>query len=225
MENPSKTGSASSLLIFLIVMFVGILMMSNILANHMIALGPFTIDAGTLTFPITYILSDVFSEVYGYKWSRRVAWYAMLMNALMAGFIWLAIILPQPEWYDGSHFKLGVGGSYRIVIASLISYQFGDFVNDRIFRHFKEKHNGMRGFAFRATLSSLGGQLVDTTLFVFIAFLFTMPSSQLFPMIIISVFLKWAYEITILPLTIKITKLVKKLEDREIKNGSIDNRG
>lgn len=204
----------SPLLVFLIVLFVAFLMMSNILANQMLTFWIWAIDAGTLTFPITYMLSDVFSEVYGYKWSRRVTWYAAGMNLLFALLIQLAIHLPQPDWYDGSHFQLAIGGSFRIVIASIISYVCGDFVNDRIFRFMKKSHPGLERFKFRAIASSLGGECVDTTIFVIIAFSFVIPVDQMLPMIVLSIFLKTGYEAAILPVTSKVAKIVHAQEDK-----------
>lgn len=203
----------SPLLLILVVTFVSFLMMSNILANQMLSFGPWTIDAGTLTFPITYVLSDVFSEVYGYKWSRRVTWYATAMNLILALFIMASIHLPQPEWYDGSHFQIAIGGSLRIVAASLISYFFGDFTNDRIFRRMKGSRKETKGFTVRAIISSFGGSIVDTTLFVLIAFSFVIPVNEMLPMIIISVFIKTAYETAILPLTCIVVNKVKKQEE------------
>ena len=203
----------SVLLLILVVIFVSFLMISNILANNMIKVWIFTIDAGTLTFPITYILSDVFSEVYGYKWSRRVTWYAAGMNLLCALFILLSIFLPHPEWYDVIPFQTAIGSSLRIVLASIISYVSGDWINDIIFRQMKKKHPSMKGFSARAIVSSIGGSVVDTSLFVVIAFTFTIPVNEMLPMIVISVVIKTAYELIVLPVTCKVVKVVKAQEE------------
>jgi uncharacterized integral membrane protein (TIGR00697 family) len=198
----------------LVVIFVSFMIMSNILANNMIQFWIFSIDAGTLTFPITYVLSDVFSEVYGYKWSRRVTWYAAVMNLLFALFAILSIHLPHPDWFDVSPFQTAVGSSLRIVLASIISYVSGDWVNDRIFRHMKKRHSTLKGFEARAIASSVGGSIVDTTLFVTIAFTFTMPANEMLPMIGISVVLKTAYEMIVLPITRKVAEVVQTQEEK-----------
>lgn len=202
----------SPLLLLLVVIFVSFLMISNILANQMLKFFVFTIDAATLTFPVTYILSDVFSEVYGYKWSRRVSWMAVSMNLVLSLLILISINLPQPDWFEGSHFAIAVGSSLRIVIASALSYIVGDFVNDRIFMHMKKRKSGMHGFGLRAIMSSLGGEIVDTTLFVFLAFTFVVPFDEMGPMIFISVILKTSYELAILPFTAYLTRKVKARE-------------
>jgi uncharacterized integral membrane protein (TIGR00697 family) len=135
----------------------------------------------------------------------------------MALLILLAIRLPHPEWFDPSHFQLAIGGSIRIVIASVISYVCGDFVNDRIFRAMKKKHaNEHKGFSSRAWLSSLGGEIVDTTMFVFIAFSLVVPFSEFFGMIWVSVVLKTGYELIILPVTNIVARKVKAYEGDKV---------
>lgn len=198
----------SPLLVRLVVLFTSCLIISNILANRMIQVGAWSMDAGNLLFPVTYILSDVFSEVYGYKWSRRVTWWAATMNLLFAGLVSLVNILPAPDYYDPTLFQLALGSSFRIIVASLVSYVVGDFVNDKVFQKLKRRNNGMRGFAVRAFVSSLFGQVVDSSLFVSIAFYGTMPTSELVYMIGLNVVVKVAYEILVLPLTYKVTEAI-----------------
>ena len=108
----------SSILLTLCVVFVSCIIMSNVLANETLQLYKWSLDAGIFLFPITYILSDIFSEVYGYKWSRRVTWMAVTLNLIFSLLIILACKLPHPIWFDGSHFELALCGSFRIVIAS-----------------------------------------------------------------------------------------------------------
>lgn len=203
----------SSILLILCTLFVSCIIMSNVLANETLQLGKWSLDAGIFLFPITYILSDIFSEVYGYKWSRRVTWMAVTLNLVFSLLIMLACKLPHPIWFDGSHFELALCGSLRIVIASAISYQCGDWVNDIIFRRMKKNHSNSKGFIGRAILSSLGGECVDSTLFVMIAFFGTMPLNEIVPMILLNIICKTCYEIIICPLTNVIMKKIKKLED------------
>ena len=205
----------SSILLTLCVVFVSCIIMSNVLANETLQLYKWSLDAGIFLFPITYILSDIFSEVYGYRWSRRVTWMAVTLNLIFSLLIILACKLPHPIWFDGSHFELALCGSFRIVLASAISYQCGDLINDIIFKNMKKNHSDSKGFIERAILSSLGGECVDSTLFVMIAFLGTMPFSEIFPMIIMNIICKTGYEVIICPLTNIIMKKIKKLEGAE----------
>lgn len=203
----------SPLLVRLVVLFTSCLIISNILANRMVQVGHWSMDAGNLLFPVTYILSDVFSEVYGYKWSRRVTWWAASMNLLFACLVSLVNVLPAPEYFEPLHFKLALGSSFRIVIASLVSYVVGDLVNDRVFRRMKCGRNGMKGFAGRAIVSSIFGQIVDSALFVSIAFYGTMSTGELIGMMGLNIVVKVAYEIIVLPATYKVTTLIYEKEN------------
>jgi hypothetical protein len=211
-ENHVKT--VSPLLIIFSGLFGGVLLISNILANHMLVLWRFTVDAGTITFPLVYILSDVIQEVYGYKAVRRTAYIALAANALMALLIKLVVLLPQPEWYDGTYFEMALNNSWRIVAASLIALWLGDLADNRVFRHMKKANPGsMTGFMKRALTSSLVGHVVDTNLFVIIAFLFVIPLNELPGMILVGICLKWAYEWCILPVTVRLIKWANKKEE------------
>lgn len=202
------------LLSALMIVFVSFLIMSNVLANRMVQLGPFSLDAGNLTFPITYILSDLFSEVYGYKWSRRVTIYATVLNLVFVVFIKLGCILPYPDYFDPSNFSIALNGSTRIVIASTISYYLGDLFNDNVFRKMKGNSKEIKGFGARALLSSLVGECVDSTVFCLGAFLFTVPVSEMPGMIMINIIAKTGYEVVIFPLTYLVTKKVKEIEGK-----------
>jgi hypothetical protein len=210
----------SPLLMYLSVAFATSLLISNVIANHMLVFIRWPIDAGALTFPITYILSDVFSEVYGYKWSRRIAWTSLAINGVFALIIILIVRLPQPEWYDGTYFANALGNSWRIVVASLTAYCIGDLADDRVFRRLRERNRkkyegkeNMRGFAFRALASSLVGHILDTNIFVLIAFAFIVPWNELPGMIILGIIIKWAYEWAVIPITFRVTKWVSKKEE------------
>lgn len=203
----------SPTLVRLVVLFTSCLIISNILANRLIQVGPWSIDAGTLLFPITYILSDMFSEVYGYKWSRRVTWWAASMNLLFALLVALTNVLPAPDYFDPSPFQLALGSSFRIVVASLVSYVIGDLVNDLVFRRMRKGKEVMQGFKLRALASSFVGQIVDSTLFVIIAFGGTMPLVDIVSMICLNIVAKVGYEIIILPLTHKVTQAIHNIEN------------
>lgn len=207
-----ETGKPKPLLVYLVAIYAASLLIANILASHMLVVMRWTASAGILTFPLTYILASVLAEVYGYKWARRAAWISLALNALLAALIQISILLPQPEWYDGTHFAAAIGGTWRIVVASLTAFTIGKFINDRVFIHFKRDRENLEGFKFRAMTSSIIGHILDSSIFSLIAFAFIMPWDQLPGMILVSVCLKWGYEWLALPLTVVITKKVKKYE-------------
>jgi uncharacterized integral membrane protein (TIGR00697 family) len=170
---------------------------------------------GAITiFPITYILSDLFSEVYGYAWSRKTCYMAFLMNLLMVGAFQLAIILPPASFWQGQEaFKITLGSTPRILFASLIAYVAGDFANDKVFAKMKAKHETtLKGFGARAILSSLVGEVCDSCIFIPLAFAGTMPLKALIIMGITQTTLKVTYEILILPLTKLCTRKVLEYE-------------
>jgi uncharacterized integral membrane protein (TIGR00697 family) len=207
----------SKLQLVLTVLFVVSLLVSNIITAKQVLL-PFgiTMTGAVFIFPITYVLSDLFSEVYGYKWSRFTCYLAFFMNLLMVTVFSLVIITPAPEyWTNQEAFQAVLGSTPRVLFASLLAMLVGDFVNDRVFRKMKEKHlTSHKGFGWRAILSSLCGELVDSLIFLPIAFIGQMPLSTLAVMMITQVSIKTAYEIVILPIT-RLT--VKKISAHENK--------
>ena len=203
----------SPLFCMLVVIFTVCMLLSNMIANKQLAIGPWNTPAGVLVFPITYILSDVFSEIYGYKWSRRTAWIGFGMNLFMVFIFQLTIRIPGPVWFeDQEAFEVVLGNTPRLLIAGLAAYMFGDWANDRVFRKMKGNDTEGRGFKVRAILSSFCGELVDSCIFMPCAFLGTLPVEQLPQMILIQVVIKVGYEILILPLT---SLIVKKVRDYE----------
>jgi uncharacterized integral membrane protein (TIGR00697 family) len=198
--------------VYIVGIYIASLLVANVLANQMIVVFNQTASAGILTFPITYILASVLAEVYGYKWARRAAWSALALNALLAGLIWLTIMLPNPEWFDDTHFINAVGNSWRVVLASLSAFTIGKFANDRLFSHLKKGRANLEGFKFRAMVSSLLGHILDSSIFTMVAFSFVIDRHILPGMIIVSIALKWGYEWLALPLTAWFVRKAKVYE-------------
>jgi len=206
---------ASFLQVCLTILFVSAMLISNVITSKQIQF-PFgiTMTGAIVIFPITYILSDVFSEVYGYKWSRVTCYFAFSMNLLMVLVFSLVIATPAPAyWQNQEAFATVLGSTPRVMGASLLAYVVGDFVNDRVFRKMKEKHSGeLKGFGWRAIISSLIGELCDSLVFVPLAFLGQMPFKTLTTMVVCQVLLKTAYEVIVLPLTTLVAKKANKYE-------------
>lgn len=158
----------------LTVLFVTCFLISNILAGKQFQL-PFniTMTGAVIVFPVTYILSDLFSEVYGYEWSRKTCYMAFAMNMLMVVFFEIAIHTPSPSyWTNQEAFQTVLGSTPRVLLASMLAFLFGDWANDKVFAKMKEKHlNEMKGFGARAILSSLIGEMCDSLIFIPIAFM------------------------------------------------------
>lgn len=210
-----KNRKTSELQTVLTVLFVSCFLISNILAGKQFQL-PFgiTMTGAVMVFPVTYILSDLFSEVYGYRWSRITCYLAFAANLLMALLFTAAIHTPAPSyWGNQEAFQTVLGNTPRVLLASLAAYVLGDFVNDKVFRAMKAKHpHSMSGFGVRAILSSLCGEIVDSTVFIPIAFFGSMPVKTLIVMGITQVTIKVLYEMIVLPLNRFVTAKVLRHE-------------
>lgn len=200
---------------YLTILFVVTLLVSNIITAKQVLL-PFgiTMTAAIIVFPITYILSDIFSECYGYRWSRITCYLGFLMNLFMVIVFELAIATPAPGYWENQEaFQVVLGSAPRVLGASLLAFIMGDLVNDKVFRTMKKRHDDLTGFGARAILSSLCGEIVDSAIFLPLAFIGQMPASTLLTMAITQVSLKVAYEIIIFPVTKMVAKKVQEIEN------------
>lgn len=213
-----KTNERMSFLqMVLTVLFVSALLISNVITSKQVLL-PFDIvmTGAVFIFPITYILSDLFSEIYGYKYSRRTCYLAFAMNLFMVVVFQLVIETTPPAfWNNQQAFETVLGNTPRVLIASLAAFMIGDYINDRVFKKLKEKHpKDHKGFGFRAIASSFCGELIDSLVFLPIAFIGQMPVTALIEMTIMQVLIKTGYEIVILPVTKYIVKVVSAYESK-----------
>lgn len=208
----------SVLQVLLTILFVGVLLISNIISARLFNFFGFGMTCAVIVFPITYILSDLFSEVYGYKWSRFTCYLAFGINLLAVGVFYLASCLPAVIPAQAEAFRSILLGTFACTMASFIAFVVGDFVNDKIFAKMKKNHEGLKnhkGFAFRAILSSFAGELVDSCIYLPLAFLVFNPImtvTDVLIMIALQVTLKTIYEAMILPFTTFLTKKVSSYE-------------
>lgn len=167
------------------------------------------------TFPITYILSDVFSEVYGYKWSRITANFAFIGTALCSLFFALMILVQgNSAWTNQEALVSILGNTPQVAISSIFAFWAGDFANDKIFQAMKKKHIDSKGFGIRAIFSSLVGKYVDGFIFTFLGLSF-LPLETKITMVLNCPFMQIVLEMLLLPCTTFIMKKVKKAEGLE----------
>ena len=206
----------SSLKLVLTVLFVVALLISNVITWRQVEF-PFWIVVtwAVIVFPVTYILSDVFSEVYWYKWSRITCYLWFACNLFMSLIFMAVINMKAPGYFvNADAYSTVLWNTWRILISSLLAYVLWDFVNDKIFQKMKLKHpNDNKWFGWRAILSSLVWEMVDSWIFIPLAFIGAMPTKTLLIMIVTQVVLKVLYEIIILPLTVFVTRKVQNYED------------
>lgn len=192
------------------------MIVSNIVGGKQFYLLGIPVTCGAIVFPVTYIISDVFSEVYGYKWSRLSAWISLGANVFSVLVFQLSIALPAVEWFSiQDAFSVVLGNTPRMLIASLISYMAGDFVNDLVFRAMKERDTENKRFKIRAITSSVAGEVTDSIVFQPLAFLGIMPIGEMLIAITAQTCVKTCIEILLLPITKQCVKICKNIEKQE----------
>lgn len=207
-----KDTTYSDLFMYMSIIFVVCLLVSNILATKLLKIGNYSVTAGVLVFPISYIINDIFSEVYGYDKTKKIIIFGLIMNVFMVLVLSLAIILPAPIWFENNEaFKVILGSTPRTCFASLMAYLFGSLVNAKVL--VKMKKNAKGKFGIRAIVSTIFGELTDSLIFVFIAFFGKISLLQIISMILIQVIFKTLYEMFCLPITTIIVKKVKNYEE------------
>ena len=193
-------------------LFVATIMISNTVAVKLFSIGPLVFTGAVLIFPITYIFGDILTEVYGYSRSRKIIWTGFLSLILMSLIYWIVGILPPaPGWENQEAYMAILGLVPRIVLASIIGYLAGSFINAFVLAKLKIWTKG-RYLWIRTIGSTIAGEAVDTTLFVLIAFYGVFSGGLLFLAIIFSYVFKVSYEIIATPLTYKVVSFLKKAE-------------
>jgi uncharacterized integral membrane protein (TIGR00697 family) len=197
------------------VFFVSVLLISNIASTKLVDLKWFVFDGGTLLFPLSYIFGDILTEVYGYKRSRRVIWLGFFMALIMSVVLMVVGKLPAaPGWDNQAAYDAILGLTPRIVLASLIAYFFGEFSNSFILAKMKILTEG-KWLWTRTIGSTLVGELVDSALFILIAFWGIYSGALLLTLIISNYLFKTAVEIVFTPVTYKVTGFLKKKEQED----------
>ncbi len=198
-DNPLKNriGDFTPLLVISTIL-VTLYLTANIMAVKIIRIGSLSLfDAGTLTFPLAYMLGDVLSEIWGYKTARKVIILTFICNAILVFFTFIGIYLPYPEYMENTQraYETIFGYVPRIVLSSLISFLAGELVNAKVLVVIRDKSKDKKHLWIRTIVSSMCGYVFDTVLFVLLAFGGTVPSSDLWSMIWVQYLAKLIIEI------------------------------
>lgn len=194
------------------------LIISNIVEQKLIQIGPIEATAGLLIFPVSYIINDLIAEVWGYRKARLIIWYGFLMNFLAVIIFRLSILAPGSVNFTSEHqtaFNMVLGNTERIVFASFVAFLFGAFLNAYVMSKMKIMQHG-RGFSIRAIVSTIVGEGVDSIVFFTLAFTGIIPTPALLMLILTQTAMKTGYEIIALPLTNLLVKWVKKHEQTDV---------
>ncbi len=194
------------------ILFNVCLIAANLLETKVIQIGPLTVTAGLLVFPISYIINDCMTEVWGYRKARLIIWTGFAMNFMVVGLGLIAVAIPAaPFWKGEAHFNFVFGLAPRIAVASMTAFLVGSFLNAYVMSRMKLSSGG-RHFSLRAIWSTVVGETGDSLIFFPIAFagLITLP--ELLKLMALQIVLKTLYEVIVLPVTIRVVKAIKKIE-------------
>ncbi len=201
---------------FITAAFASVLLLSNIASSKIASIGGISFDAGTILFPLAYIFGDILTEVYGYARARRVIWIGFAMNVLMVATFWVVGKLPaDATWGLQDSYMSILGVIPRIVLGSLVAYLVGEFINSFVLSKMKVKSRGKHFWA-RALGSTVLGQFFDTTIFLLIAFAGVLPWDLIWTIWCVNYIFKIAVELVLLPVTYKITRLLKQKEETDV---------
>jgi uncharacterized integral membrane protein (TIGR00697 family) len=202
----------------LVHVYVVLLLVSNLFGQKPTQMGPFIFSGAQLLFPITYIFSDIFTEVYGYAGSRRAIWLAFFASILMGFFALFMVWIPPAPGWPAAHqraFEIVFGTAARGILASLAAFWVGEFVNSYVMARMK-LWTGGRWLWTRTIGSTVAGQAVDSLIVSFGLFAFTLPVKTVLIMAASGYAAKVIYESAVTPLTYTVVNLLKKSEGVDV---------
>ena len=192
--------------------FVTCLITANLIAVKLVSLGPLILPAGVVIFPLSYIIGDVLTEVYGFRRARSVIWLGFLCNLIFVVAVWLGGRLPAaPFWAEQQAYDRILGFTPRLLVASFAAYLVGEFANSVILAKMKVLTNG-RWLWSRTISSTLVGEGLDSLIFITIAFAGLMSPAVLLTTVATQWLVKSAYEVVATPLTYAVVGFLKRVE-------------
>lgn len=200
------------MIFYLTALFAGLLVVSNILAVKVFTVLGFDLPAAVIVYMATFLITDVIGEVYGKKMAARAIRAGFITQIIVLFFIYIAIEVPAAPFFDmQGEYEMILGGSFQVIIASLVSYLVSQNLDVFIFHKLKERH-GRRHLWLRNNFSAVITQFVDTSIFIVIAFIGTVPAEILISMI----FMQYIAKIIIVLLDTPIVYLLVTLARKHI---------
>jgi len=196
----------------IVVLFCGMLLISNIGATKLIQFGPIITDGGAFLFPLTYIFGDVLSEVYGFGKARRAIFLGFGLSILASLTFWVVQLAPAADAYENqAAFEAVLGFVPRIVLASLLGFLAGQLLNAYVLVRIKQRTKERHLWA-RLIGSTLVGELADTVVFCTIAFYGVITGADFLNYVITGYVYKCLVEVIMLPVTYPVIGLIKRHE-------------
>jgi uncharacterized integral membrane protein (TIGR00697 family) len=192
--------------------FCSLLLVSNVAAVKLVGIGPLTFDGGAVLFPLTYILGDVLSEVWGFRAARRAIVLGFVLSVLASG-VWAVVqVAPSATGWDGQGaYEAILGFVPRIVAASLAGYLLGQLVNAWVLVRLKAAMRG-RALWARLIVSTVFGELVDTAVFCAVAFYGVIEGLQFAGYVAVGYVYKCVVEVFLLPATYAAVRVTRRHE-------------
>lgn len=219
MEN-TKVKRYSFIIIVLTALSVTMQIAANIISARTMAVFKWSAPLGCFFFPFVYIISDITSDVYGYRASRWIAWLTVLMQLLMVGLVEFIINITTPANSSielNNALKIVFNSGFFIIVAGALGAIFGGWVNDIVFQLFRHK-DGEGKFLKRKLLSSFAAEIVDTLIFITIAFKIGLHFTWdiVLPMYIVQFILKYSVEVVTSPLAKLFARIIRRYEGTDI---------
>lgn len=210
-----KENNVSKIFLVLAVLYITLILISNILANRLIMIFNISLTGAVLLFPFTYILGDIFTEVYGFKQNKTVIWMSFICNLIMVISFLIVINMPYPENFTNSkEFKIVLGTTPRVLFGSLLGFLLGGFLNSIVLSKLKVVTKG-KYLAFRTIMSTIIGETVDTLIFIVVVFMGKLSSTVIANMIFWQSTIKILIEILFIPITYKVIGKIKNMENKD----------
>jgi uncharacterized integral membrane protein (TIGR00697 family) len=209
---------------FVMVAFVVVLLLSNVIGAekrseiHLPGIGLWPFGAGILFFPISYVIDDVLTEVYGYARARRAIWTGFAALAFMALMEWTVVHLPVAQgWTGQAAYERVFGSGWRIILASMTAFFVGEFLNSVVMAKMKIWSDG-RNLWMRFWGSTVVGEGADSLIFYPLAFygMADWPVSALAEVMLSQFILKVSWEVLLTPLTYAVVGWLKRKEGVDV---------
>ena len=202
--------------------FVTILLLSNVIGAGKVAtvdlpgIGAWPFGAGILFFPVSYVIGDVLTEVYGYARARRCIWAGFAALLFMALMSWVVVALPPAAtWTGQAAYEAVFGQVPRIVFASILAFWAGEFVNSFVLAKMKLLTRG-RYLWTRTIGSTVVGQGVDSLIFYPLAFWGVWDNGTLLTVLLTQWALKVGWEALLTPVTYAVVGFLKRREGVDV---------
>jgi uncharacterized integral membrane protein (TIGR00697 family) len=199
-----------------VTVFITCLITANITAVKLVNVCGLVLPAAIVIFPVSYIFGDILTEVYGYRQARRVIWLGFLCNLIAVVAIWLGQVLPPASFWRGqAAYERILGYTPRLLLASFLAYLLGEFANAFVMAKMKIATKG-RWLWSRTIGSTLIGEGLDSLVFMTVAFIGEIPTTQLASAIVTQWLAKSAYEACVTPLTYAAVNFLKRKERLDV---------